>query len=111
MYEAFMQEEEERLRAELEGAAIEAKQKEERWVLDSAGEGLAPLTLAFGRYEEELRAKMKAKVEQDKVQRAADAEARRIEAARLQEELEAKREWEAEQVLAPLPMPQSRRVA
>lgn len=34
VYEAFMQEEEERLRTELESAALEAKRKEEQWVLD-----------------------------------------------------------------------------
>lgn len=78
VYERFMAEENARLAAELE-AQQQAKQDE----ADS--------------YERALRQRMKDKAEADRKQRAIDAENRRIEAERLQRELEERRAREAEE--------------
>jgi hypothetical protein len=59
---------------------------------------LTPLSCAHAaRYERGLRAQMLQKADDERRQRAVDAEMRRAEAERLQQELEFKRAWEAEQ--------------
>ena len=72
IYEQFMEEEDQRLAAELE------KQKRDK---DQAEEA----------YEKEMREKIKAKIAADKSQRARAAEERKQEAERLQKELEEQR--------------------
>eukprot|EP00039_Didymoeca_costata_P007181 m.97107 g.97107 ORF g.97107 m.97107 type:complete len:252 (-) comp13579_c0_seq1:208-963(-) len=78
IYAQFMAEEDERLQKEID------KQKREKAAEEAA-------------YEEELRQKMKLKAEQDRKQRAIDAENRRLEAERLQRELAEREAREAEQ--------------
>lgn len=78
IYQRFIAEEDERIRAELERQKREADEKE-------------------AAYEAQLRQKMLAKAEQDRKQRVIDAENARLEAERMQRELEERQKLEAEE--------------